>query len=612
MTSNARRFLAAAAATVALALVLGAAGCGGKAKKPAAGAIKEDGRVVVSVGDRKVTAGYYLSRLQKMAQNDLPRDAQGKPVDTAAPEGRRAFLDVIINKELMVLKAGELGYDEQDDVKKLVEAVTYYQSTQVMRTDLIQKPGEEVAAEEIETYHGRRQQVRHFEFMICNFESDAAKARQAVLDGGLWETVAEEYNDGSRGPTDDYRMQLQYGTADDLFERPLFELGVGEVSRPIESVYGYWVVRLDSVATVRERPLDDEYRERIRATIAQKRAKMREAAFIKESRERHEFKFDDAALWIVFNGMPEEEAYLDPATEKPVEKERLQPLDIPASELGRFFFSVKFDLDQEPEVWTIGDYKAKYDEMSVFQRPKRNTLLGGVKNKLFTDVVDQGLWAAEARERGYDKDPRVIAEANERSEQHMLSLFHDEVVKYDEHVSMEAIRALYEENPQVYRAPEERRGRILMCADKESAGAAARELAAGQPWSSVFGARNRSTGGTPEGQIAINEFAQSTDRDQLFALTRPGEISGPFQSHDRWCLIMLDNVVPGRQKPIEEVINDVGARVKRKRQDEALQALLAQWRNEYPIKINDRVLDSLPSWEQLQETAKSQAKPTVM
>ncbi|MDO9694063.1 MAG: peptidylprolyl isomerase [Candidatus Latescibacteria bacterium] len=600
MTSNARRFLAAVVATMALALVLGAAGCGGKSKKPAADASKEDGRVVVSVGDRKVTAGYYVSRLKKMTQNDLPRDGEGEAVDTATPAGRRAFLDVIINKELMVLKAGELGYDEQDDVKKLVEAVTHYQATAVMRTDLIQKPGEVVTDEEIKAYHERRTQVRHFEFIICNFEADAAKARQAVLDGGLWETVAEEYNDGSRGPTNDYRMQLQYGTADDMFERPLFELGVGEVSRPIESVYGYWVVRLDSIATVRERPLDEDYSARIRATIAQKRAKLREAAFIKESRERHEFKYDDAALWIVFNGLPEEEAYLDPATQKPVEKDRLQPLNIPASELGRFFFSFKADKDAEPQVWTIGDYKAKYDEMSVFQRPKRNTMLGGVKNKLFGDIVDQSLFAAEARERGYDKDPRVIAEANERSEQHMLSLFHDEVVKYDEHVSMEAIRALYDENPQVYRVPEERRGRIMMCADKGSADAARTELAGGQPWSAVFAARNRSAGGTPEGQVSINEFAQSADRDQLFALARPGEVSAPFQAHDLWCVVMLDNVTPGRSRPVEEVINEVGARVKRKRQDEALQTLLAQWRNEYPVKINDRVLDSLPSWEELQ------------
>ncbi|MBK9302333.1 MAG: peptidyl-prolyl cis-trans isomerase [bacterium] len=600
MTSNARRLLAAAAATAALALVLGAAGCGGKSKKPAAGADKEDGRVVVNVGDRKVTAGYYVSRLQKMAPNDLPRGEQGQAVDTGTAEGRRAFLDVIINKELMVLKARELGYDEQEDVKKLIEAVTYYQSTQVMKTDLIQKPGEVVPDEEIAAYHARRTQVRHFEFIICNFEADAAKARQAILDGGHWDAVAEEYNDGSRGPTDDYRMQLQYGTADDMFERPLFELGVGEVSRPIESVYGYWVVRLDSVATVRERPLDDEYRERIRATIAQKRAKLREATFLKESRERHEFKYDDAALWIVFNGLPEEEAYLDPATQKPVAKELLRPLDVPASELGRFFFSVKFDKDAAPQVWTIGDYKAKYDEMSVFQRPKRNTLLGGVKNKLFGDMVDQGLWAAEARERGFDKDPRVIAEANERSEQHMLSLFHDEVVKYDEHVSMEAIRALYDENPQVYRVPEERRGRILMCESREAAEAARAELAGGQPWSAVFTARNKSAGGTPEGQITINEFAESADRDQLFALAKPGDVSAPFPSHDRWCVVMLDNVTPGRQRPVDEVINEVGARVKRKRQDEALQALLAQWRNEYPVKINERVLDSLPSWEELQ------------
>jgi GTP-binding protein LepA len=55
--------------------------------------------VVESRPDRTITAEYYKQMLGKMKPETLPRDENDGPVDTAALEGKKAFLDVLVNKD---------------------------------------------------------------------------------------------------------------------------------------------------------------------------------------------------------------------------------------------------------------------------------------------------------------------------------------------------------------------------------------------------------------------------------------------------------------------------------------------------------------------------------
>lgn len=574
------------------------AGCGGGGEKTAKSP-ELDTRVVAQVGDRDVTAGYYVSRLKKVTTKDLPQGDDGQPVDTSTPEGRMAFLNVIINKELMVNKALELGYDTQEDVQKAREAVTSYYAADQMKKDLIQSPTEDVTDAEVDEYYAKRQQIRHFQYIICNFRDDALKARQAILDGGLWDDVAEKYNDAPNGPKQDYKMELQYGLAEDSFEKPLFDLEVGQVSEPVESPYGYWIVRLNKIEPTRDRPLDDTYRERIRATIAQKKANILQKKVAAEIRKDHDFKMDDAALWIVYNGLPESEPYINPETNKPYDKATLQPLNIPTSELGRFFYSVVWDKGTEPEIWTIGDYKGFYDKMSVFQRPKKDQLLGSVRQKIIADMIDQRLWLIEAKARGYFDDPRVVREADERVEQHMIGRLHDDVVKIDQRITGDDVDDYYNKHKDDFWTLEERDGHVLSCATEDSAKTALAELKSGKPWKDVFAAYDVTTGAANDGQVTLNEHHAIPEKDQLWALKSPGDLSDPFPSRNSWCIVRLDAIRPKRLQTEKEVNDQIGELIKRQRKDDALQALLAKWKEEFPVKINEKVLDTLPSWQEL-------------
>ncbi len=186
-------------AALALTSALLLSGCGGGSD------------VVATVGDRSITLADYENQLGRLDRENLPRDDSGQVVDTSTMSGKKRFLDVLIDKELMLLKAHELGYDADQDVQEFNKSFLAYRASTIMHEDLIDKPASQVTDEEIQEFYDKLQQKRKFHFLICNFKDDALAARQKLLDGNLWEDVADEYNVGSKGPNGDYTFTIEYG-----------------------------------------------------------------------------------------------------------------------------------------------------------------------------------------------------------------------------------------------------------------------------------------------------------------------------------------------------------------------------------------------------------------
>lgn len=560
----------------------------------------EDSGILATVGDREITADYYQERLVRLTQLDLPMDDHLVTLDTNSLESKLAFLNVIVNKELMVLKAFDLGYDQQEEYINGKRILTQIMARDLMHADLINYPEADVTDADIEDYYANRQVKRHFQFIICNFKDDAIEARQKIMDGELWEDVAQEYNDGSAGPRNDYTMDLQYGMADDAFENALFSLEIGQLSEPIDTVYGYWIVRFNHLEEVRERDLDDTYREQIRRVITQRRSRLQEDAFIAASKEKHEFFMDEGALWLLFQGLPQEEGYLDPETNEPIPKDQLAALDIPAEESDRVLFSVLFDLNGEADVWTLGRYKAKYAEMSAFQRPKRNKMLGGVRRQIITDMVIKGLLMVESDERGYREDPRVLEDVRARLEEMMIERFHDDVIQYEEHVAAAAIAEFWAEHSGEFMTPEHREGRVVVCADEAAVESAREAIVAGDDWDDIYNRFAAVKDPVSKGALSVARNEMKPERDAIFSVESVGDVTPPFRTQQGWAVMRLDKIVPPAQREMNEASREVSNRIKRIRKDQALKDKLAQWSDEFTVVINEDALAAMPSWDDLQ------------
>jgi parvulin-like peptidyl-prolyl isomerase len=591
--STIRRFTGRLAVSLALSsfgcllcLPLFVTGCGGSKDK-----------VLAKVGDREITTAYYEERLSKLKQNELPRGEDNLPVDTSTLAGKKAFLDVIINKELMALRAIEMGYDSEEQITGAQKAMMEYHAGQLLHEEVIDKPTNVISDEQLEYYYSRLPEVRECSFIICNFREDAVKARQAVLDGGLWEDVAEQYHDGSMSPSGDYKVKVTWGRWEDSFEEAIYSLEVGEVSQPIETVYGHWIVRLEKKTEEKVPPLES-IQDRVLNSIKMRSVNLARKEFMRESRAKHDFKLSEDALWIIYQGLPEGELILDPETQQPIPREQLKPLDIPLEDMDVFLYQVR--LDGELQSMTVGDYKVLFDKMSTFQRPKKSEMLGGLRLKLTQDIEKQ-LVVQEAKERGYFQDERVLEKVGIRLEEMMVSKLHSDVVKYEEYVSPDDLEAYWVEVKDQYIMPEGRDGAIVYCRDLETAQQAHAAAVAGTDWEEILEKYGKDEAN--KGRNGLLEMVRANHahpiRDALWSLEKKGDISEPFQVEKNWAVVRLGTIEEPYQRELAEVTNELGQRIKMRRQDEALRKLLQDWRKQYNVVIDESNLAKVRSWEEL-------------
>ncbi len=105
-----RRFASLSVLTLVAFVLL--VGCANVDDKPVVRISDNDG----SLEPRVITVGYANDRLGRMAPNLLP--------DTGGDEGKRQFLSDIVRKELMVIAAHRLGFDEDP---RLATAGPYFE-----------------------------------------------------------------------------------------------------------------------------------------------------------------------------------------------------------------------------------------------------------------------------------------------------------------------------------------------------------------------------------------------------------------------------------------------------------------------------------------------------
>jgi parvulin-like peptidyl-prolyl isomerase len=591
--------------TLVLAASLAAlTGCGKKQ-------VSEDS-VVARIGDRTITAEYYKQMLGKMKPETLPRGENGEPVDTATLEGKQAFLDVLVNKELMVSKALQEGYDKDTQVQQGLEHLKEYHGMIYFWEDVIGEPAKTVSEEELQHYYSRLGEKRSCDYIITDFESDAIKARDAARAGTPWPEIVAKYNAASSDPNRPNTIDVPWGKFTDEFERAVFAVKEGEITDPIPTQYGFWVMRVNKI-TQEKKPELDAIRVRVLDSIRKRKINLAQEDLKTELRKKHNFAINEDALLVVFNGLPAEEHIIDPKTGKPTPREDLLPLNVPSEHLDEVLFS--YNLSTGPIVFSVGDYKARFDEMNVFDRAKKQELLGTLRTKI-EDEAEKAILLDEARTRGFLEDPRTIKAANRQIEEMLVERVHEDQIAADTYVSPEQLNAFWQEHSAEYAVPEVREGMAVICKDRATA-EQAREAAinrADEPniWKQV----NKLYGSVPKLEREFGRLhkvrADAKDvpcKDLLFSLPL-NEVSQPTQIPDGWAVVKCTEITAASQPELKDVSESVGQRIRAIRKDEALSKMLAQWRQEFKVTVDNKVLAAMPSLADLAAPAED-LKPVV-
>ena len=584
------RFLLGLVSVLLFSLVL-LAGCGGGDSGEKGG----ESAVLAQVGDMEITAEMYEKGLSKLELKELPK-ADGLPVDTSTIAGKKEILQLLITKELMRQKAIQLGYEQDPQAVSARASLTAYEAGLALWSDVVGNPANSISNEELDEFYKKMGVSRVCQFVICNFFDDAEKARDFAKSGADWDEVVSEYHDGSPAPTGKYEIKVPFGQYSTSFEDKVFETPVGDVTDPIRTSYGFWVMRILEEKIGKKPALEDATARILDITRNRKLGRSRNE-FKKQMQDDRKLFIDDEVLWICYQGIPEG-GLMDPETNKPRPKDTLLPLDVPLSELGRIFYS--YESNGELIERTLGDYKGHFDKMSVFQRPKKSDMLGGLREKIIQEL-ERGFINDEAKKRGYYENPEVLAKVNEKVEEVMVTKLYGDVVKFDKRITAEQLDDFYQENKEKYFVPETRSGRLVICLNEVKAAEAKADAENGVPWRVImkeFGSDrdNKSRGGKLEG---VSGKGSGPVKDAMFGI-EINQYSEPFLiDNGRYGVVMLESVQAPHQLEKNDISEEIGQQIRYNRKEEAYQALLAQWALDFGVTEFEENLAELPSWEEL-------------
>ncbi len=587
---------------VVLIFALALFGCGEKVNKESNGSSADNssaGLLLATVGDVEIRSSYYEDRLSIMKEDELPRNEAGEPIDMQTVDGKKQFLEVLINKELLVMEANNLGYRDRPEIKRASETLIASDADKLFWADFNSKPVAEPTAEEVEANYVMQGRQRKVGFLITNYQEDAEAARAMALGGAEWADVVTKYHAGDFNPNGSMpEVNVPFNRFSADFDAMVFEPEVGGVGNYLKAGTGYWVIKVIS-EDIGELPDRSEAEPRIIEFLKRRKIHERQVAYRAEIDAAHKMVLNEDVLTMLFEGLPEGEVAIDPVTKKGIPRADLKPLDIDMANADLVLYS--YEIAGVPTIMTLGEYKEEFDQSNSFVRPKKSGMLGGLRESIIKDIEKETI-ANQIRLDGWLEKPAAVDPVKIKVDQMVTMTLFKEAVVFNDQVSPLDREAFWVDHAVDYYIPAGRNGFLVVCSNQAMAEEAALLVKGGSAWDVVFDKYDTDNARkSTKGAFQVSELDDGPLKDAAFALSEAGAVSEPFaMGSGKYGVIKIEKVVPHEDDvPLAQVQKQVDSRIISKRQETAFQDFLTKLRAKYPIVVYDENLAELKGWQEL-------------
>ncbi|MFQ5600216.1 MAG: peptidyl-prolyl cis-trans isomerase [Candidatus Krumholzibacteriia bacterium] len=568
-------------AAVLIGLAFLVAACG---RKPRGEGGAADDPTVALVGGRPVTKSYYEDRLEKMERKFLP--------DTLDLAGRREFLQFIINKELMALKAEELGYGDAENVVSAMQLL----ENNLMSKAAIEAQAEgktEVSEEEVQEFYERKQQEILVEHILLATRKAAEDVLFELHAGADFDSMVSARSlvprvDQNGDPLPASQRVtfglVSYGQAQPWVEKAIFETPLGEVTEPIQTAYGWHLFKPISKSEKRERPLTDQ-REVIERQIQLRKRRVIMEEYYESILAEHGFKLYEEALDLAYSKFPPD---VDPS-DAPSRQDEIKPvIDYTMDERKTVMFEV------DGKEYTIEDFSDEYDETSWFERPKVYSGALGLRYWI-RDRWLKPLQLERARKDDIHLLPEVANEVKFRREQMMVAMLHNNLIADQVPEPTDAqIEQFYEEHRDVYIDKEKRICNLIFHGRERVVRRAYQEILDGADF--IETAIRYNDNATEAKNVQTAAFARDDEKhaeiaEVAFSLQEE-KYSEPFKTSQGWVVLQVQHITEEKPFELEDIREFVIRDWKNQWSEDSLNELLEGWRQDYTIEVFDDVLES--------------------
>jgi parvulin-like peptidyl-prolyl isomerase len=529
----------------------------------------ESKKVVARVGERTITVGDFREAYFKVPPNYLP--------DVGGDEGRKKFLDDLINREALILEAYERGLDKSEGVREQLEEI----QRQILLRELYDKEviaKSKVTEKELkELYEDRAQEeeigARH---ILLQDSLKAVEVLEKARAGEDFGELAKEYSEDPStaamgGHLGFFGKEAMLPPA---FHEAVFQLDSGEVSGIVKTAMGYHLIKVDEK---RKRQLDpfDSLKGRLESEVVMKKRMELAKEYLEEVKKRYKLKIDDETLQVLAGGL----------------RACFAPSGTSLEELSQFFS------DEEKQLvlasTTVGEYKIA-DYLDALGPEGTAAIPSGenldqLKNVVESEVVTEPL-IIEGERSGILKKKSVKDDLLRHEEERMVDALYRAEIRDKVTMSDDEISSYYEEHSEKYDRPEIVRFLKLLVYEKETADSLAELARQGGNFVKLIeeNSVDRMTaarGGEVELKAGTNPAV-----DALTSGLRAGQIAGPADTGDGFLIIKLLERKAGAKTPRELALPYAERDLRSEKEEEALRTFLDSLREKYKPVIDEAVL----------------------
>jgi len=224
------------------------------AAAPAAAAPKVDPKTVLAtVGDRQITEGDL-----EIAGSEMAQDMQQQQVPQ---EFQRAYvLEGLINLDLVAQAAKDAKIDQGDDYKQLL---SYFSDRALQRVFLLKTVVPQMQGDALKKAYDdyvkafQPQDQLHARHILVKTQAEAQDIKKQLDGGAKFEDIAKAKSiDTGSGANGGDLGTFGRGQMVKPFEDAAFALKVGQVSDPVQSQFGWHIIRVDSIEKTKPQTID--------------------------------------------------------------------------------------------------------------------------------------------------------------------------------------------------------------------------------------------------------------------------------------------------------------------------------------------------------------------
>jgi len=245
--------------------------------------------------------------------------------------------------------------------------------------------------------------------------------------------------------------------------------------------------------------------------------------------------------------------------------------------------------------FTLKDWFQVICNMAPPRRPNDLNTPAGV-GRLLDWAIQGPILVAEAKARGYDKDPKFLSDIKQVEDQRLFYKAQEEKIKSVPEVTVEQAKTYFEQNAERFARPAQLKINQIWCESQEAAQKVKAALESGADFETAKKAHSLQKEETPHNVSAVGEglfWAElwKADPNQIL-----GPVKGFYGSGVKWRIVkILERTPPKAQPYSEQVANSVKWALTEERQKQALEEYHKQLLAKYPHEIfQDRIKDMDP------------------